>query len=345
MNRNPFYQLVMANIRSYLRQPEAIFWTYGFPLIMVVGLGLAFNSDAEDHTPFIVAESAMGMAAISKLMDDERFDVDVRPLDEGIGRIRRNQSVLLVAADAAGGLRYFYDPTNPDAVATRAVVDDAIQRAAGRDDVVAVEDSRTDAPGSRYVDFLVPGLIGMNLMGAGLWGIGFSTVDLRVKNLLKRMVATPMRRSHFLLALVGSRVVFFIPEMMFLLLASRLLFGVPVMGSYFDVILIALIGSVTFAGVGLLVAARARTIEGVSGLMNLAMIPMWLGSGIFFSSERFPDIAQPLIQALPLTQVINALRAVMLSGESLFAQGTALGILAVWCVVSYLIALKTFRWV
>jgi ABC-type multidrug transport system permease subunit len=195
------------------------------------------------------------------------------------------------------------------------------------------------------VDFLVPGLIGMNLMGAGLWGIGFSTVDLRVKNLLKRMVATPMRRSHFLLALVGSRVVFFIPEMMFLLLASRLLFGVPVMGSYFDVILIALIGSVTFAGVGLLVAARARTIEGVSGLMNLAMIPMWLGSGIFFSSERFPDIAQPLIQALPLTQVINALRAVMLSGESLFAQGTALGILAVWCVVSYLIALKTFRWV
>ncbi len=345
MNKNPFYQLVMANVRSYLRQPEAIFWTYGFPLVMVVGLGLAFNTDAEVRTPFLVSDRASSSPSISKLMSDVRFDVDVRSFEEGIERIRRNQSVLLVDADPAGGVRYFYDPTNPDAVATRALVDDAIQRSAGRADVIAINENYTDAPGSRYVDFLVPGLIGMNLMGAGLWGIGFSTVDLRVKNLLKRMVATPMRRSHFLLALVGSRVVFFIPEMMFLLLAARFLFGVPVMGSYLEIVVIALAGSITFAGIGLLIASRARTIEGVSGLMNVVMIPMWLGSGIFFSSERFPDVAQPLIQALPLTQVINALRAVMLSGESLLAQGPSLAILAAWCAVSYVIALKTFRWV
>jgi ABC-2 type transport system permease protein len=340
-----FAQLVLANVRSYLRQPEAIFWTYGFPLVMVVVLGLAFSSDTEVRTLFTVTEKAASDPILETLQADERFDIDVLPEEEAMTRLRRNRTPFVVSIDRSGDFEYFFDPSNPDGTAARAVVDDAVQRAAGRQDTVQSNDRRTDAPGSRYIDFLVPGLIGMNLMGAGLWGIGFNTVDLRVRNLLKRMVATPMRRGHFLLALVGSRVVFFIPEMFFLLIAAKLLFGVPIAGSYLSVFIIALAGAITFAGIGLLVASRAKTIQGISGLMNLVMIPMWLGSGVFFSSERFPDAAQPFIQALPLTQVINALRAVILVGEPLLSQAFSLGVLALWCGVSYALAIRMFRWI
>ena len=345
IKQSAFYQLVLSHLRSYLRRPEAIFWTYGFPLVMVIVLGLAFNSDTEVLTPFTVSVKAASDPKFETLQKDPRFDIDVLPIDEALARLRRNRTSFVVSIDGNGDLEYFFDPTNPEGTSTRDRVDDALQRAAGRSDVLTWNERRTDAPGSRYVDFLVPGLIGMNLMGAGLWGIGFNTVDLRIKNLLKRLIATPMRRSHFLLAMVGSRVTFFIPEMFFLLIVARLLFGVPIAGSYLSILVIAFVGSITFAGLGLLIASRARSIESISGLMNLVMIPMWLCSGIFFSSERFPDFIQPFIQALPLTQLINALRAVILVGEPLAAQAGSLAILAVWCSISYLLALKMFRWV
>jgi ABC-type multidrug transport system permease subunit len=345
MNENAFVQLVLSHLRGYLREPEAIFWTYGFPLIMVLGLGVAFNTETETVTAFTVSEAAASMPVVKALGEDASFDVAVLPLEEALIGLRRNRTPLVLSIDESGDVEYFFDPTNPDGSAARRLVDDAMQRAAGRTDALGWTDRRTDAPGSRYVDFLVPGLIGMNIMGAGLWGIGFSTVDLRVKNLLKRMVATPMKRSHFLLSLVSSRIVFFIPEMTFLLIAAHLVFGVPIAGSYATILLIAFLGSLTFAGLGLLTASRARRIESISGLMNLVMIPMWLCSGIFFSSERFPAFLQPFIQALPLTQLIDALRAVILSGESLLSQTTPLMILGAWSIVSYALALKFFRWV
>jgi ABC-type multidrug transport system permease subunit len=342
---NAFIQLVLSHLRGYLREPEAIFWTYGFPLVMVVGLGLAFNSETEAVIGFTVSEEASAHPAVRTLGERSEFDVRILPAEQALGDLRRNRTPLVVSLDAGGGVEYFFDPTNPEGSAARLAVDDALQRAAGRRDALEWTDQRTDTPGSRYVDFLVPGLIGMNIMGAGLWGIGFSTVDLRVKHLLKRMVATPMKRSHFLLSLVSSRIVFFIPEMLFLLAAAHLLFGVPIAGSYASILSIAFLGSLTFAGLGLLTASRARRIESISGLMNLVMIPMWLGSGIFFSSERFPAFLQPFIQALPLTQLINALRAVILTGESLASQSTPLAILGAWSIVSYALALKFFRWV
>jgi len=345
MAKNAFVQLVLSHMRGYLREPEAIFWTYGFPLIMVVGLGLAFNSETPAPTEFTVAQGSWDNPLIQGIREDESFQISTLPMDDALSRLKTNKTVLVVSIGDSGLVEYFFDPTNPAGSTARRVVDDAMQRLAGRRDAFRWTEQQTDAPGSRYVDFLVPGLIGMNIMGAGLWGIGFSTVDLRVKNLLKRLVATPMKRSHFLLSLVSSRIVFFIPEMLFLLVAAHLIFGVPVAGSYVTIVLVAFAGSLTFSGLGLLTASRARRIESISGLMNLVMIPMWLGSGIFFSSERFPAFLQPFIQALPLTQLINALRAVILTGESLASQGRALVILSVWCLLSYLLALKFFRWV
>src|SRR5262249_44023984 len=172
------------------------------------------------------------------------------------------------------------------------------------------------------------GLLGMSLMGGGLWGVGFAIVDMRIRKVLKRFLATPMRKSDFLLALMVSRMILLAPEVFVLLVFSRLAFGVVIQGSLLAMAVLILLGAVTFAGIGLLVASRAKTLEAVSGLMNLVMLPMWVLSGIFFSPERFPAAAQPFIQALPLTPLIDALRAVSLEGAGLASQWRGLAILA-----------------
>ena len=307
MSRSAIAQLTLVRVKLFYREPEAIFWTYAFPLIMVFVLGLAFKNRPEAAVEVDLVRSDRSALVADALKSNDRFDVKVHDRDAALERLRKNKTPVVVELTVEGSYLYHFDPTNPEGRSARMVVDDALQRAAGRSDPVETEDQTVTAPGSRYIDFLVPGLIGMNLMSGGLWGVGFVLVDMRVRNLLKRMVATPMRRSDFLWSMVGLRTLFFLPEMAFLLFAAYLIFRVPVRGSPATIALIALVGSMSFAGLGLLVACRARRIETVSGLMNLVMLPMWLLSGIFFSSERFPDILQPLIQALPLTQLINAL--------------------------------------
>jgi ABC-type multidrug transport system permease subunit len=210
--------------------------------------------------------------------------------------------------------------------------------------VVEIEERTEVEPGGRYIDFLVPGMLGMSLMGGGMWGVGFVTVDMRIRKLLKRFLATPMKKSHFLCGIMLSRLVFMIPEVLFLLVFARLAFGVVIHGSVLSVVLLILLGAGAFAGLGLLVASRARTLEAVSGLMNLAMLPMWVLSGIFFSRERFPDAMQPLISALPLTPLIDSLRAVMLEGVSITALTTSVVSLLAWGLGSFVLALWWFRW-
>jgi ABC-type multidrug transport system permease subunit len=222
--------------------------------------------------------------------------------------------------------------------------EDRLQRAAGRRDLVAIEDQEIEEPGGRYIDFLVPGLLGMGLMGGGLWGVGFAIVDMRIRKLLKRYLATPMKRSHFLASVLASRLVFSVPEVILVLIFARVFFGVAVQGSYLAVGLLILLGAFQFAGIGLLVASRAQTIETVSGLMNAAMLPMWIGSGIFFSIERFPEPIQPVLFALPLTPLIDAMRSVMLEGTSLMALGLDLGLVLLWGCVTFALALRWFRW-
>ena len=239
---------------------------------------------------------------------------------------------------------YAYDPTQPESRAARLAVDAALQSAAGRADAFTAGHAELTEPGTRYVDFLVPGLLGMNLMGTGIWGIGFSLVVARQGNLLKRLVASPVRRSHLLGAQLLSRLIFLVPEAGALLLFASLALGVPVRGSLLLLMGVSLLGAVAFSGLGLLTAARPRTIEGASGLMNLIMVPMWIFSGIFFSTARFPAAMQPFVQALPLTALNDALRAVMLEGAGLAPLLPELALLAAWGAISFVVALKVFRW-
>jgi len=337
-------QLVVCNLKAFLREPEAIFWTYGFPLLMVVGLGIAFSSSRAQSVQFDVVKGETADRVMSLLGKNSAFKVTVNPPETALARLRTNRTLVVVSGSESGGYEYHFDPSNPESRAAKGVIDDGLQRAAGRKDAFESKEVIVEAPGSRYVDFLVPGLIGMNLMGGGMWGIGFVLVDMRIKKLLKRLLATPLRRPHFLLSVVGTRLVFFIPEAFFLLICAYLIFGVPIRGSVAAIMAVAFMGSLAFAGLGLLSASRAQRIETISGIMNVVMLPMWLCSGIFFSSERFPEFLQPLIQALPLTQLINALRAVILEGHSLFSQAMPIGILFAWAAVSFALALKWFRW-
>jgi ABC-type multidrug transport system permease subunit len=340
----PLAQLVLARLREFYREPEAIFWVYGFPILIVIALGIAFRNKPVDRITVDVEEGA-GAEAVVDALSAPKFAVEVHDPEACRRRLQTGKTDLVVIPSTASDVRYQYlfDPNRTEGVLARNAVNDALQNAY-RNDPVPVSDEELTEPGSRYIDFLVPGLLGMSLMGGGLWGVGFVIVDMRVRKLLKRFLATPMKKSHFLAAILLSRLAFMVPEVLVLLGFSWLVFGVVIRGSLGAVLVLILLGAFAFAGIGLLVASRARTIETVSGLMNLVMLPMWVLSGIFFSSERFPDVAQPFIKCLPLTPLIDALRAVMLEGEPLIAQLPRLGLLAAWGVLTFALALRRFRW-
>jgi ABC-2 type transport system permease protein len=372
LSRHPLAALTVSRLREFFREPEAIFWVYGFPVLLAVGLGIAFRDKPPEMLRVDVQMNGGtpgggitdGDELVRSLAANKGFRATPCRGQECSDRLRLGRTDIVVVPGAASGsaaagsaaigsavageprvaLEYVFDPTRPESVLARTRVDDALQRAAGRSDPVATRDQPVTQPGSRYIDFLIPGLLGMNLMGGGLWGIGFVIVDMRVRKLLKRLVATPMRRGDFLISMMTSRIVFMLPEVALLLLAGALLFNVSVRGSLVAVVAVCLLGAVSFAGLGLLVASRAQKIETVSGLMNVVMLPMWLLSGIFFSSDRFPDMLQPVIRALPLTMLIDALRAVILEGATLGSQGVRLAGLFLWGGVSFALALRWFRW-
>ena len=340
---------MLFRIRSFYREPAAVFWTYGFPLILTVSLGIAFRNKPVEKIRVDIEDGPTAQATLDALagIDDQgAFEVAVHSPADCKERLRLGRASVVVASGGdQGAYAYRYDPTRPESTNARHRVDDALQRAAGRTDPVAVRDETVSEPGSRYIDFLVPGLLGMNLLGSGLWGVGFVTVDLRVRKLLKRFVATPMRRSHFLGAVIGGRMLFIVPEMFIILMVGVWIFGIPVRGSWIAIGVVALVGGVCFAGIGLLVACRAQRTETVAGLMNMVMLPMWLLSGIFFNTENFPAAFQPVVRALPLTHLNEALRAVILEGAPLSSQWLRLVILLAFSAVSFTLALKWFRWV
>jgi ABC-type multidrug transport system permease subunit len=347
-------ELYLTRLREFYRQPARIFWVYGFPIILAIVLGVAFqNRPPETLTVTVVDAPALAevrTALESPIAQAARggrpgIRLQVRPEPEAIHTLRTGKTPLVVLPGTSGqGVTYRFDPTRPEAAVARAAVDDALQRARGRADVVPVADEPMTERGSRYIDFLIPGLMGLNTMGGGLWGIGFLLVNFRIGKLLKRFAATPMPRRNFLLALLGARLTFLIPDAAILLALGVFAFGMPVRGSLLLVALILVLGALAFAGIGLLVASRAQTTETVSGLMNLVMLPMWLFSGVFFSSDRFPAGMQPFIQSLPLTQIIGGLRRVMLEGAGLLDVAGSLAILAAWAVVTFAVALRIFRW-
>jgi ABC-type multidrug transport system permease subunit len=325
--------------RLFLREPEAIFWTFLFPILLAMGLGIAFRNRPAD----VLQVGATTTQLTQALAGDK--GLTAATMDEAAGtRALATGNILLLAIQRPEGIEYKFDDTNPDARTARLVADRAIQTAAGRHEAVRAENLLVHETGARYIDFVVPGLLGMNLMGSAMWGLGFSIVDARQKKLLKRMVASPMPRWQFLASFLLSRLMLLIIEVAVFLGFSRLVFGVPFRGSLWELALLCVLTSLAFSAIGLLVSSRARTMEAVSGLMNLVMLPMWILSGIFFSATRFPAVIQPLVRALPLTAAIDALRGNMLQGMSLGQLAAPVAILLAWAAAAFAVSLRIFRW-
>jgi len=339
-------QLTLVRFREFIREPEAVFWTFVFPILLAAGLGIAFRQRGPNKVQIGVVGNAASVAAVvNALKQDSTLVVETLD-DSAAARALRTGKValLVVPGSARDSVRYVYDRGRSDAVSARVLVDRAVQAGAGRVDPVRASDTYVTEAGSRYIDFLIPGLLGMNLMGGSIWGIGFSIVTARGKKLLKRFMATPMSRSQYLLSFLASRLVFLILEVVTLVGFGHFAFGIPLRGSLVTLFLISLFGAISFGGLGLLAASRARTVEAVSGIMNFIMLPMWIFSGVFFSSSNFPQVVQPFVKALPLTAVNDALRANMLEGASLAALSPQLLVIIVWGVVTFFAALKLFRW-
>lgn len=344
---HPFTELYKARLREFYRQPSRLFWVYGFPLLLALVLGMAFRGGGERPMLLDLVSRDGQSARIAEVLKSagSRFKVLESEREPALARLKAGKTPIVIEAGATPeSVVYRYDPTRPEAVAVRNAVDDTLQRAFGRRDVVASQDEPVTEPGSRYIDFLIPGLLGMNAMGGGLWGIGFYLVNCRIAKLLKRFKATPMPRVSFLGAILASRLTYLIPDVVVLMSLGMYAFGMPMRGSWAALAVVELLGASAFAGLGLLVASRVRTTEAVSGLMNLIMLPMWLFGGIFFSPDVYPAAMQPIIQALPLTQLLNALRAVILEGAGLGSLGFELAVLAAWAVVTFVLALRLFRW-
>jgi len=341
---HPLVELTFMRVREFMREKEAVFWVFIFPVLMTFALGIAFRNTAPDKALVAIESGTEKVSETANVLSrSPEISAIVMSPDEAAQALRSGK-VSIVVRPVNDSFEYHFDPTRPESRTARLLVDDVLQRGKGRTDVVHAGEQQVTEPGARYVDFLVPGLIGMNLMGSGLWGLGFTVVIARSRKLLKRFAATPMRRSHYLLSFILSRLVFLVLEVAAVVVFAWLVFGFTVRGSWLSVTFITLLGGFTFSGIGLLVAARPRTIEGVSGLMNFIMLPMWLLSGTFFSSERFPQILQPFIKALPLTALNTVLRALMNEGATLSSNWMQISILLAWLVISFVVALKIFRW-
>jgi ABC-type multidrug transport system permease subunit len=338
---HPLWQLILMRWRVFAREPGTLFWAYGFPLLLAVVLGYAFRNQKPE--PVVAAvESGADAERVAGALRSRGMIASVLPADEARRQLWAGKVAIVIAPESPRVYRF--DETRPDSRIARALVDDALQRADGRVDPTQTHDVLTSEPGTRYIDFLIPGLIGFGLMSSGLWGVGFVLVEMRTRKLIKRMVATPMKRWHFLASFVLVRATFLLAELPILIGFAHSAFKVPINGSIALLIALALLGSLVFAGLGLLVATRTENVQTAGGLINLISMPMALGSGVFFSSQRFGTLFQPLLKALPLTALNDSMRSVMIDGAGFAQVARPCLVLAAWGVLAFAVALRIFRW-
>ena len=333
-------ELTRVRVLGFIREREAIFWVFVFPMVLAAVLGFAFRSGKVQPSKVAVV-AGDGAGALVELFeaDDELTPQLFESRDEALAKVRKAAVDGMV--EPGDPPRLTFDPGRAEAATARLRVQRALDPSSDAEHVTLAP---LTEKGSRYIDFLFPGLLGMNLMGTGIWGIGFAIADVRRRGFLRRLLVTPMHKSSFFSAFMLSRLVFLVMEIGVLAAFGAWILGVPFHGDVFSFGVVCLVGALTFAGLGILIASRVRTMEGASGLMNLTMMPMWLASGVFFSYERFPEALHPLIRLLPLTALNDAMRAIMIDGESVLTRGPELAVMGVWCVVCFVVALRVFRW-
>ncbi len=336
-------ELARVRVLLFWREPEALFWVFVFPLVLAAVLGFAFRKGGVPSSRVAVLDGPGAEELMRALEGKPHLEVE-RLDDRGAAErgLRKGSFDLLVTPGEVPRLRL--DPERPESETAVLRVQSALAPppADGGRPPAVIEP--VNERGSRYIDFLFPGLLGMNLMGTGMWSIGFAIAELRQRKLLRRLLVTPMRRSSFLASFMLARLVFLLVEIAVLSAFGTWILGVPFRGSLPGFTLVCLLGAICFSGLGLLAVTRVRTIQGASGMLNIVMMPMWLGSGVFFSYERFPDFLHPVLRLIPLTALNDVLRALMLDGQTFPSLGAPLAILCAWGLLGFLLAVALFRW-
>lgn len=347
VERSALLELTIARVKEALRDPTALFWTFVFPIFLAIVLGLAFRTAPGTQRVALVCDgSAECSAILTRLSGEPQITVKPGQLATALHDLGRGklELVLELAAPAAGARReltFHFDPSRKEAQLARLATAASLSQ---RPEQLAFRERPHTELGGRYIDFLMPGIVALNLMGSGVWGIGLSIVDQRRRRLIRQLATTPMRRADYLLSYMLSRLVFLVPEVAFLFGFGVLAFGTPLRGSMAAIALLSLVGAFAFTGIGVLIGARTASAEAAAGWANFVMMPMWLFSGVFFSYELFPEKLQPAIRAMPLTALTDALRAVTNDAAPLSACAGQLGVLALWTVLSFALALRMFRW-
>lgn len=339
--------LVAIQFKEYFREPEVIFWAMIFPILLSWLLGVAIGSGGKQERAVAVigAEGAPTDSAVAWIESMvEGAGVKLLPLDKeaALLALKKGKVSVMVERTGEGNLRYHFDTRNADAERTWLLMERA---AAGKINGEAESDVTTlEIPGTRYIDFLVPGLLAMSVMNSALWGVGWSLIEIRMKKFLRRMAATPMNKHLFLGSYFITRLIINGIQFLALYIFVYFYFDVRIQGSIAALITIFVAGNLAFSGIAVLISARTANARVGNGLINAISLPMMLLSGIFFSYHNFPEWTIPLVQKLPLTMLADAMRSIFSEGGGFAQVGIPSTVLALMGMIFIYTGAKIFRW-
>lgn len=373
LNMNQIWLLTGALFREIIREPGVLFWGIIFPILMSLGLGLAFTKKSDTTRKIaIIGTEAIIPADSTQLflfLDDqcEKNNTENKDdykwkyviADEKLGKsiflfyktdwddamVQLKRGTVNCILSGEGEIPVFhFDPMNSDAELTYLKLSNVI----GKGRIVNTESNAEIRPltvtGTRYIDFLVPGLITMGVMMSSMWGISYGIIEKRSKKLLRRLVATPMKKSHFLISLITVRIVMNFIEAVSLVVFALITFKMSIQGSISALILMYLAGNFAFAGIAVFVSSHTSNTEVGNGLINFVVMPMMVLSGIFFSYHNFPEWSVPVIQVLPLTMLTDGIRSIFNEGAGYAEVAMPLLILTATGAVFFGAGLKIFKW-
>lgn len=333
--------------REFRREPSAFYWVVFMPIMWMVVLGYAFSEPRPEVYGVGWIKNSAGEQSteiLQAIKDNSNIRLREGSEAELMTLMQRGELNLIVSTELNEPLTYQYDPSNPEAQRAKRYVNDVIQESAGRVDLLQTQEKRIEAVGNRYVDFLIPGLLGLSIMTSSLFGVGMTIVSNRKENLLKRYLATPMQPREYVISHLAGRGFVLVAEFAAVMLAGFLLFRFQVHGNYLSYIAFAILGSAAFTAIAILCASRTNSIPMVSGITNLISLPMMMLSGVFFSKNNFPDWLRTFSEFLPLTALNDGFRKIALEGQGLSNLGFESAVLGVYLLIASISAVKLFKW-
>ncbi len=339
---------IKCRYREFRREPSAFFWVMFMPVLFMIGLGFAFSSPhfetygigyikSSGATPWVETIEAT-------LTKDPQVKLRTETETELQKLMMRGEIALILKIPADQNITYELDTANPEAVRAQRHVDDVLQRASGRKDSIGTTVDSIKVEGGRYVDFLIPGLLGLSIMTSSLFGVGMTIVSNRKENLLKRYLATPLRAYEYIISHLFGRMMVLTAEFFAVMITGWLIFHFKVYGSWPSFVLFSILGAGAFTSIALLCAARTKSIPMISGLTNMISLPMMMLSGVFFSKNNFPDWLRHVTNFLPLTALNDGLRKIALEGLSIQNLGFETAVLSAYLIIPALITARLFKW-